>query len=111
VSWGLVTAPSPCVQDHGDYKDNEDGEGGTDPVTVRFHCVTHDSNSALYAWFGYDNLNEHNVYLTLPADNEITTTATEAVVENKPTRFRPGVHDNIVRVGWVHQTSCCLVYV
>jgi len=52
-----------------------------------FRCYTEDEDGGYTAWFGYNNLNDHNVYITASRENYISGAMTTAM---PPTLFRPG---------------------
>ena len=87
-----------CTHQHGDYRDFEDGPSDRLPVDTIFQCLTYEGDS-YYAWFGYENQNLHNVYISLGADNVVTGIGPETVAEGQPERFRPGLHEYAMKLG------------
>ena len=79
-----------CMHSQGKFKDKNDGEGGTQPVIPRFRCITRDQGSLLKAWFGYENLNTHNIYIPIGNDNNIKATV-PVNKEHMTSKFSPGL--------------------
>jgi hypothetical protein len=44
-----------------------------------FRCYTEDEDGGYTAWFGYNNLNDHNVYITASGENYISGAMTTAM--------------------------------
>ena len=52
-------------------------------------CVTPgDETQDGEAWYGYENLNDHNVYLPIGPSNHFDF----ADYAGQPTKFKPGIH-------------------
>ena len=77
----------PCADGHGDYADKFDGTGETEAIDVVFRCYTEESDGNYTAWFGYNNTNDHNVYITSSYENYITKSSTTVY---PPTKFTQG---------------------
>ena len=114
-----------CVTAHAQYRDKLDGDWGKYSVDPIINCVYRDGEGEMFAWFGYNNRNPHNVYLSVGPNNFFSRPYTEIVpgglagfvrkvtgLENaadslvpletenygQPTKFSPGGHDKAFRV-------------
>lgn len=96
---GAANCDIPCAPGRGEYRDQDDGVAGTNPIHVFFNCATRDNNE-YFLWFGYENTNKYNVYVTKDSDNQVTHPV-RAEVDGKPVRFRPGRHNYTMKIGWV----------
>ena len=94
---GAANCDIPCTPGHGEYSDWDDGTAGTSPIHVFFNCATRHNNT-YFLWFGYENRNKYNVYVTKDSDNHITLPA-RAEVDEKPVRFYPGLHNYTMKIG------------
>lgn len=110
---------------HAQYRDELDGNWGKLPVEPITNCVYSTAQGEVFAWFGYNNRNPHNVYLRVGPDNffsrpylEIvpgglagfvrkisgSDNATSNLVPlssedyGQPSKFVPGKHDKAFRV-------------
>ena len=61
-----------CVTAHGQYRDSRDGNWDAEPVEPILNCLSRDDDGSTRAWFGYNNKNPHNVYLSVGPDNRFT---------------------------------------
>lgn len=65
-----------------------DGSGETEAIEVVFRCYTNDGDGSYTAWFGYNNANGHNVYVTDSNENYVSGGISSVVPS---TQFRPGM--------------------
>ncbi|KAK3101710.1 hypothetical protein FSP39_005732 [Pinctada imbricata] len=93
----------PCTYNQGSYGDRLDGSGGKEAIEPIFHCYTVNNNQYT-AWFGYNNPNSHNVYITEEFENHIDVTGTTLSVI-PPTMFEPGQVNYTTAVGPVSATD------
>lgn len=91
----------PCIDNHGRYLDQGDNPDPNDtsadslPSRPAFRCYTIDSNNSMTAWFGYDNRNEHTVYVAASSENvvggEVDLIRTAAGRGKVPSKFVHGL--------------------
>lgn len=77
----------PCTNGQGEYADKNDGTGETEPIKPVFRCYTEESDGNYTAWFGYNNTNDHNVYLTSSYENYVSQSSSSVY---PPTKFTSG---------------------
>lgn len=110
---------------HAQYRDKLDGDRGKYSVDPIVNCLYRDDEGEVFVWFGYNNRNPHNVYLSVGTDNFFSRPYLEIVpgglsgfarkisgsdnatnnlvplaTQNygQPTKFVPGKHNKVFRV-------------
>lgn len=115
-----------CVKANADYRDVRDGLWDNKPIKPVLTCLYKLKSGAIYAWFGYENKNAHNVYISAGPDNrfsrpdlvldpggqagfvrkankQVSGNLVPLVSENlgQPTKFEPGKYDRIFKIRYV----------
>lgn len=111
-----------CVKSNAQYRDQRDGTWGIQLLKPVLNCLARGSNSEIFAWFGYENMNSHNIYIPVGPDNRfvrpklvITPGGQDGFVrkangqgvdnivplttENfgQPTKFTPGIRERVFK--------------
>ncbi|XP_063955651.1 uncharacterized protein LOC135154217 [Lytechinus pictus] len=91
-----------CIEGQGTYSDPMDGLGGEGALQPFLQCLTpQNETSDGIAWFGYRNLNTHNVYLPIGPANHFDFDD----YGGQPTKFKPGLHYSSVRITFNDKVS------
>ena len=75
------------MDQQGEYGDSQDGPAGSFPVEPLFTCYTEETPGLYTVWFGYNNPNPHNVYISDEGENYVYSPQTSVM---PPTQFAPG---------------------
>lgn len=77
---------------HGGYADRYDGDNEhlSIPVIPMFNCYEVNADGRKTFWFGYNNTNKHNIYITSSHENFLSK---DVFINTSPkvTMFKPGI--------------------
>lgn len=81
--------------------DVDDGVNIIAPIVPVFQCVEMLGVNSFQAWFGYNNPNPNNMYITAASENALYANGTVSTIYTSPTKFIIGYVEYAMVVGYV----------